>query len=143
MNLEEYVAVQSQAVLKKVASRYKYITYDGSPSLVTEQSHLGDLLRSQLQEAVDPAGVEIVSFMLSDLAYAPEIATAMLQRQQAAATVDARKLVVQGAVGIACDALKELSTRGSPVAAADTSRFVSNLVMVICAERQPVPTIEI
>lgn len=68
--LDGYVHLQGQAILKKVCSQYKYITYDGSPSLITEQSHLGDMLRMQLQQTVDVCGVAVESFMLSDLAYA-------------------------------------------------------------------------
>ena len=141
--IEQYVHVQGQAVLKRVSSRYRYITYDGSPSLITEQAHLGEMLRAELQVMVDVAGVAVESFMLSDLAYAKEIAAQMLVRQQAQATIDARKMIVSGAVGIACDALAELQERGKPVGAADQGKFVSNLVMVICAEKSPVPMIEV
>lgn len=142
-DVDSYVHLQAQAVLKKVASQYRYITYDGSPSLMTEAAHMGEQLRLQLQELVAVAGVRVVSFGLSDLAYAPEIAGAMLVRQQAQATLDARKLITGGAVGIACDALDELAVRGRQVAPADASRFVSNLVMIIAAERAPMPTIEV
>jgi len=69
-SLDGYVHVQGQAILKKVCSQYKYISYDGSPSLITEQAHLGDMLRMQLQQTVDVCGVAVESFMLSDLAYA-------------------------------------------------------------------------
>ena len=120
-----------------------YITYDGSASLMTEASHMGEQLRLQLQELVSVAGVRVVSFGLSDLAYAPEIAAAMLVRQQAQATLDARKLITAGAVGVACDALDELAARGRTVAPDDASRFLSSLVMVIAAERAPQPTIEV
>lgn len=153
-------------MLKRVSSRYRYITYDGSPSLITEQAHLGEMLRAELQVMVDVAGVAVESFMLSDLAYAKEIAAQMLVRQQcvplcasavgrtltdsalrcvprAQATIDARKMIVSGAVGIACDALAELQERGKPVNAAEQGKFVSNLVMVICAEKSPVPMIEV
>ena len=72
-----------------------------------------------------------------------EIAAQMLVRQQAQATIDARKMIVTGAVGIACDALAELTERGKPISAAESGKFVSNLVMVICAEKGPTPTIEV
>jgi regulator of protease activity HflC (stomatin/prohibitin superfamily) len=124
--LDSYVHVQGQAILKKVCSQYKYISYDGSPSLITEQAHLGDMLRLQLQETVNVCGVAVESFMLSDLAYAKEIAAAMLVRQQAQATIDARKMIVSGAVGIAVDALQELADKGKPISPAESSKFVSS-----------------
>ncbi len=82
-NVDAYTHQQAQAVLKRVASQYRYITYDGSPSLITEQAHLGESLRELLQESVAVAGVQVVSFALSDLSFAPEIAAQMLIRQQA------------------------------------------------------------
>jgi hypothetical protein len=142
-DVDGYVHLQAQAVLKKIASQYRYITFDGSPSLMTEAAHLGEQLRLQLQALVVVAGVRVVSFSLSDLAYAPEIAAAMLVRQQAQATVDARKLITSGAVGIACEALEDLAARGRQVAPGDASRFVANLVMVIASERAPRPMIEV
>ena len=142
-SVEDYTHQQAQAVLKRIASQYRYITYDGTPSLITEQAHLGESLRALLQECVDVAGVQVVSFALSDLSFAPEIAAQMLIRQQAQATIDARKMIVAGAVGIACDAVEELAGRGKPVAPAEASRFISNLVLVICGEKAPTPTIEL
>jgi len=142
-NLDQYVELQAQATLKKVVSQYKYITYDGSPSLLTEQSHLGEQLRSQLQMQCAVAGVDIVSFNLSDLAYAPEIASQMLVRQQAQATVDARKTIVSGAVAIACDALDELAQRGKTVTPSDASKFLTNLVLVVTGEKAPTPVIDL
>jgi len=142
-NLDQYVLNQAQVVLKRSCGQYRYITYDGSPSLMSEQAHLGETLRSSLQFFCDCAGVEVVSFSISDLSYAPEIASQMLVRQQAQATVDARKMIVTGAVGIACDALTELADRGKPIPPTDQSKFVSNLVMVICGEARPMPTINI
>ena len=142
-NLDEYVHLQGQAVLKRVVSQYRYITYDGSPSLLTEQSHLGDQLRGQMQEQCSVSGVEIISFMLSDLAYAPEIASQMLVRQQAQAMVDARKTIVSGAVSIACDALDELAQRGKKVTETDASKFLTNLVLVVTGEKAPTPVIDL
>lgn len=83
----------------------------------------------------------MVAFSLNDLSYAPEIASLMLVRQQASATVDARKMIVTGAVSIACDALDGLAARGKTVKAEDQSRFLSNLVLVIASESKPLPTL--
>ena len=109
----EYVHLQGQAVLKRIVSQYRYITYDGSPSLLSEQAHLAEQMREQLQAMVEPAGVEVLSFQLSDLAYAPEVAADLLVRQRAQAMVDAQKLLVAGAVGIAVDAVAELDRLGA------------------------------
>ena len=138
--VDQYVHLQAQAVLKRVAAAFPYITYDGSPSLITEAAHLGEALRAQLGAAVAVAGVEVVTFMLSDLAYAAEIAPQMLVRQQAQAVIDARKLIVGGAVAIAVDAVSLLAQMGKPVAPAEESRFLANLVLVICSEKSPVQT---
>ncbi len=139
--LDAYIRVQAHAVLKRVASRFPYVTYDGSPSLITEQAHLGEQLSALLQEKVNVAGLAVISFELSDLAYAAEIAPQMLVRQQANAIIDARKTSVAGAVGIVTDALEGLSERGHPVDAAEKGRLVSNLMTVICSEKSPVPTV--
>lgn len=72
-NLEVYVRIQAHAVLKRVASRFPYVTYTGTPSLITEQSTLGGELRQLLQQKVEIAGVHVVAYELSDLAYAAEI----------------------------------------------------------------------
>jgi hypothetical protein len=89
------------------------------------------------------AGVDLVSFNLSDLAYAPELASQMLVRQQAQATVDARKTIVSGAVAIACDALDELAQRGKTVTPSDASKFLTNLVLVVTGEKAPTPVIDL
>ena len=142
-SMESYVRIQAHAILKRVCSRYAYVTYDSSPSLMTEQAALGAQLAQLLQEKVDIAGVHVVSFELADLAYAPEIAPQMLVRQQAQAIVDARKTIVAGAVGIVSDALGSLRDSGLEVERGDPqTRLVSNLLTVICSEKSPVPTID-
>jgi len=141
-NMEAYTRIQAHAVLKRLCSRHKYISYDGSPSLMTEQTALGSQLAQMLQEKVDVAGVHVVSFELVDLSYAPEIAPQMLVRQQAQAIVDARKTIVAGAVGIVGDALNSLRDRGVEVGAADQPKFVTNIMTVLCSEKSPVPTID-
>jgi hypothetical protein len=141
-SLESYVRIQAHAVLKRICSRCPYVTYDGSPSLITEQVALGGQLASLLQEKVEIAGVHVISFELADLAYSAEIAPQMLVRQQAQAIIDARKTIVAGAVGIVSDAMGSLAERGLEVAKADQPRLIANLMTVICSEKSPVPTIE-
>jgi regulator of protease activity HflC (stomatin/prohibitin superfamily) len=141
-NMEAYTRIQAHAVLKRLCSRFPYITYDASPSLMTEQASLGGQLAQMLQEKVDVAGVHVLSFELVDLSYSAEIAPQMLVRQQAQAIVDARKTIVAGAVGIVGDALDSLRDRGVEVGAGDQPRFVGNLMTVLCSEKSPVPTID-
>jgi len=95
---ETFMQLQSQAVLKQISSMFPYEAPTGEPSLQTEGAHIADMLIAQLQKRVSVAGAKILSFDLVDLSYAPEIASGMLVRQQAAALVDARKLIVQAAV---------------------------------------------
>lgn len=136
--------IQAHAILKRVASRFPYVTYDGSPSLITEQAALGGQLAQLLEEKVEVAGVHVISFELSDLAYASEIAPQMLVRQQAQAIVDARKTIVAGSVGIVSDALAALNERGYGVGADAQAqgRLIGNLMTVLCSEKSPVPTID-
>lgn len=140
--LDKYIRTQAHAALKRVASRFPYVSYDGTPSLITEQASLGVQLAALLQEKVDVAGVTIIAFELSDLAYAAEIAPQMLVRQQANAIVDARKTIVAGAVGIVTDALAGLKENGHPLENAEKARLISNLMTVVCSEKSPVPTID-
>lgn len=120
--------------------QFPYITYDGTPSLITEAAHLGNELRDALQSAVAVAGVEVLAYSLSDLAYAPEIAAQMLVRQHAQAVNDARKIIVAGAAVIAVDAVNLLEKMGKPIEPKSQSKFLSDLVLVICNERSPVQT---
>lgn len=139
--LDAYVRTQAHAVLKRVASRFPYVTYDGSPCLITEQSALGAQLAALLQEKCNVAGVAIISFELTDLSYAAEIAPQMLVRQQANAIIDARQTIVKGAVGIVSDALDSLGEKGVSVDGQEKARLVGNLMTVLCSEKSPVPTI--
>jgi SPFH domain / Band 7 family len=141
-HLESYVKVQAHAVLKRIASRFPYVTYDGSPSLMTEQAALNGQLTALLQEKTAVAGVSVISFELADLAYADSIAPQMLVRQQAQAILDARKTIVAGAVGIVADALEGLKDRGHEVVGEESKqRIVGNLMTVLCSEKSPVPTV--
>ena len=139
---ESYVRIQAHAVLKRTCSRFPYVTYDGTPSLIKEQVAMGSQLATLLQEKTDVAGVHVISFELTDLAYAQEIAPQMLVRQQAQAIVDARKTIVAGAVGIVSDALEGLKERGLEVERSEQPKLIANLMTVICSEKSPVPTID-
>ena len=96
-----------------------------------------------LQQKSDICGAKIMGFELTDLQYAPEIAQGMLVRQQAQALLDARKVVVEGAVGIVTTAVNSLATNGVKLSDKEQSRLVSNLLAVICSEAKVQPTISI
>ena len=139
----EYVRVQSEAALRGLASRYPYDAHDeektslrGSTALVAEQ------LQKEVEERVEAAGVQVLEARISHLAYAPEIAQAMLQRQQAAAIIGARTRIVEGAVGMVEMALEMLSSKG--VVELDEERkaqMVSNLLVTLVAESSVQPVV--
>jgi regulator of protease activity HflC (stomatin/prohibitin superfamily) len=139
----EYVRVQSEAALRGLATRYPYDVHDdektslrGSTALVAEQ------LQREVEERVEAAGVQILEARISHLAYAPEIAQAMLQRQQAAAIIAARTRIVEGAVSMVEMALDRLLKNGT--VHLDEERkaaMVSNLLVVLCGDRSAHPVI--
>ncbi|MBN1124002.1 MAG: hypothetical protein JXA82_03270 [Sedimentisphaerales bacterium] len=142
LEVEDYLAfVKSQAVavLKQVASKYPY-SADNGVSLKDETSHIGQEMVGVLSEKAKAAGVRIISYEISDLSYAPEIAQAMLVRQQAQALVDARKIVVEGAVEIVDGAIAHLRDRGIAINPAHQSKVVGNLLAVICGDAKVQPT---
>ena len=136
-----FVRTQAMAVLKQVASRYPYESANHTISLKTETEGIAKEMRELLQSKVAVAGAEIASFELSDLSYAPEIARSMLVRQQAQALVDARRVIVDGAVQIVHHALELLSEHGHTLQPHDEARLVSNLLVVICGESHVQPTV--
>jgi len=136
-----FVRDQAQAVMKQVVSRYSYETHDGSASLKSESIVVGKEMVELLQEKVKVAGTKIISFDLNEIAYAPEIASGMLRRQQARALVDARKTIVEGAVDIATDALASLDKKGIHMTEQDKTKLVTNLLTVICADKDATPTV--
>lgn len=135
----EFVKTQAMAVLKQVASKYPYESTTGH-CLKAEAQAIGQEMVGLLQTKVNVAGTTVITFELSDLSYAPEIAQSMLVRQQAQALVDARKVVVEGAVEIVHEAIQHLQAKGLTLAEEERSRLVSNLLTVICGEAKVQPT---
>lgn len=133
-----FVKTQAMAVLKQVASNYPYESESGH-SLKAEAEEVGKEMVELLQKKVRVAGVEVQSYELADLAYAPEIAQAMLVRQQAQALVDARK-IVEGAVEIVDDAVGRLGERGYTLGEQAQSELVRSLLVVICGDSKVQPT---
>lgn len=139
---EDFVAVQSEAALRVLASRHPYDSEDHEVSLRGNPSEICEQLQQDVQERLRKAGVEVIEARISHLAYAPEIAAAMLQRQQAGAVVAARSRIVEGAVGMVEMALEKL-TDGKVVEFDDERRaaMVSNLLVVLCSDRHAQPVV--
>lgn len=138
-----YVAVQSEAALRTVATQYPYDSHaPGELSLSTHTTEVSHALEQALVERLKKAGVEVIEARISHLAYSPEIAAAMLQRQQASAIIAARQKIVEGAVGMVHAALEQLGERG--IVKLDEERkasMVSNLLVVLCSERSTQPVV--
>lgn len=139
---EDFVQVQSEAALRVLASRHPYDSEDSEVSLRGSTTEISDQLQTDIQERLDKAGVNVIEARISHLAYAPEIAAAMLQRQQAQAVVAARTKIVEGAVGMVEMALDHLQ-RDKIVNLDDERRatMVSNLLVVLCSDRHTQPVI--
>jgi hypothetical protein len=141
-NYENYVKVQSEAALRNLATSYPYDAHeDHVKSLRGNTAEVAKHLAEEIQERLAVAGVEVKEARISHLAYAPEIAAAMLQRQQAGAIVAARTRIVDGAVGMVEMALERLEKHGTVMLDEERkAAMVSNLLVVLCGERgaQPV-----
>jgi regulator of protease activity HflC (stomatin/prohibitin superfamily) len=139
---EDYVSVQSEAALRNLASRHPYDSEDHETSLRGSIQEISDQLCHDIQSRLDKAGVNVIEARISHLAYAQEIAAAMLQRQQAHAVVAARTKIVEGAVGMVQLALDRLS-KDKIVELDDERRaaMVSNLLVVLCSDRHAQPVI--
>ncbi|MEZ6140657.1 MAG: SPFH domain-containing protein [Zavarzinella sp.] len=141
-NFEEYVQMQSEAALRNLATQYRYDSPEGEFSLRSNIEEIAERLKYEVQQRVSQAGVEIIEARISHLAYAPEIAAAMLQRQQAGAIIAARAQIVDGAVGMVEHAL-ELLAQKKVMELTDERKaaMVSNLLVVLCSHSVPQPVI--
>jgi len=140
---ENYVKVQSESAVRTLASAYPYDAHSqGEEALSTHTAEVSKRLLTEVQERLGKAGVEVTEARISHLAYAPEIASAMLQRQQASAIIAARQKIVEGAVGMVEMALDMLSSK--KILELDAERkasMVSNLLVVLCSERGTQPVV--
>lgn len=140
---ESYVSIQSEAALRNMATSYPYDIYeDGDISLRSHPQLIADALTKEVQSRLENAGVIVHEARISHLAYAPEIANAMLQRQQATAIIAAREKIVQGAVGMVDLALEQLSEKD--IVELDEERkaaMVSNLLVVLCGDQNTQPIV--
>lgn len=143
-NYEQYLSTQSDAALRSIVRQYPYDGFnnDAEKSLQGSSQEVADSLKAEIQRKVEIAGLEVLEARITHLAYAPEIASAMLQRQQAAAIIDARAMIVDGAVGMVEMALEQLDE--SNVVDLDEERkaaMISNLLVVLCANHDPQPVV--
>ncbi|MEM6638279.1 MAG: SPFH domain-containing protein [Pseudomonadota bacterium] len=141
---ESFVQIQSEAAVRAMAGSYPYDRDEesGKPSLRSHPQDISEHLMQQIQERLSDAGVRVIEARISHLAYAPEIANAMLQRQQASAIIAARSRIVEGAVGMVQMALSQLSEQN--IVELDDERraaMVSNLLTVLCADKATQPVV--
>ena len=139
----QFVHIQSESALRTLASQYHYDSPDDAThSLRASTDQVGERLKAELHERLLKAGVEVVEARISHLAYAPEIAAAMLQRQQATAIIAARQKIVDNAVGMVEMALERLEHKGTVrLDEARKAAIVSNLLVVLCSERGAAPIV--
>lgn len=141
----QYVTIQSEAAVRHLANIFPYDNFEDEEATITLKDgadKVSSLLESELSERLSRAGIEVIEARISHLAYAQEIASAMLQRQQATAVIAARKLIVEGAVGMVEMALDRLSAKN--IVELDEERkaaMVSNLLVVLCGDRNVQPVV--
>lgn len=142
-NYENFVHVQAESALRNLAMTHPYDAHrEGDVALRSNPVEIADQLRGEIQDRLQQAGVEVIEARISHLAYAPEIANAMLRRQQANAVIAARSRIVEGAVGMVQMALEQLAEK--QVVELDEERkaqMVSNLLVVLCSEQDTQPVL--
>ncbi len=140
---DSFVHIQSEAALRNLASSHPYEAHnDGEVALRSDPAIIAERLKKEVQARLDQAGMEVIEARISHLAYAQEIASAMLKRQQAQAIVAARRTIVEGAVGMVQMALEEIDRH--KIVELDEERkaaMVSNLLVVLCGEENAQPVI--
>ncbi len=140
---ESFVQIQSEAAIRSMASTYPYDpSEDSKVSLRSHPMEVSEKMRSEIQDRLQKAGINVIESRISHLAYAPEIAQAMLRRQQAGAIIEARQRIVEGAVGMVEHALTSLKEKG--VVDLDDERraaMVSNLLVVLCSDSATQPVV--
>lgn len=139
---EQFLRVQAEAAIRTLATAHPYDGHGDELSLRGNPHEIGEELKQEVQSRLEKAGIEVLDSRISHLAYAPEIAGAMLRRQQASAIIDARTRIVGGAVSMVQMALEQLSTQ--QIVELDEERkaaMVSNLLVVLCSERESQPVV--
>jgi len=129
----QFVTQQALTILRQITSMYSFESHDGAPSLRSDTAHINEKLAAALEQVSRPIGVRILSFRLDEISYSQEIASLMLKRQAAKAIVDARKVIVEGAVGLSQGALQALKDKGVALTQQQATRLVNNLLTVLCS----------
>jgi regulator of protease activity HflC (stomatin/prohibitin superfamily) len=141
-NFIEFVAIQAETAVRQIASDYPYDDHDGGLSLRGSAGEINARLAEQIIQRVSTAGVKVIETRLTRLSYAPEIAHAMLRRQQAGAMVAARQRIVEGAVGMVEAALARLDADGLVELDAERkAAMVSNMLVVLCSDHPTQPVV--
>ncbi|MFD0696408.1 SPFH domain-containing protein [Paenibacillus sp. GCM10027628] len=141
-NYDKFVEIQSETALRHVASKYPYDRYEGEGySLRGNADEVAAELSLELQERLAVAGVEVIESRLTHLAYSTEIASAMLQRQQASAILSARQKIVEGAVGMVQMAIAQLEAEGLQLDEEKKAAMINNLLVAIVSDRSASPVI--
>ena len=144
-NYEKFAEIQSESALRKMAMEYSYDNFEDETAEITLRSsstEINEMLENEISERLSLAGIEVIEARISHLAYSQEIASAMLQRQQASAVVAARSKIVEGAVGMVEMALEALSKK--EIVHLDEERkaaMVSNLLVVLCSDKSASPVV--
>lgn len=143
-NYKNYLSIQCDAIIRNTARKYPYDTNEqgDEKSLRGSSQEIAGIMKLELQDKVADAGIQIIDVRITHLAYAPEIASAMLQRQQAVAIIDARQKIVEGAVGMVQMALEKLNE--NEIVELDEERkaaMVSNLLVVLCGNKDAQPIV--
>ena len=144
-NYEEYLFIQSDSIIRNTARAYPYDDFESDDVELTLRGsslEIADKMKKDLQDKVENAGLEIMEVRITHLAYAEEIAAAMLRRQQATATIAAKEKIVEGAVGMVKMALEQLEE--DQLVILDDERkaaMVSNLLVVLCGDKDPQPIV--
>lgn len=143
-NYRKFIEDQASAVIKRVSAQFPYESPDHSePCLKLENDKVTEAFIAELQTAVNAAGIRVLNVRLNDLTYAPEIAQAMLMRQQAMALIDARKTIVEGAVEIVKDAVHRLGNAELHMSNEQREQLISNLLVVICSGERAQPVVQV
>ena len=144
VDAHKFIEDQAGAIIKRVCSKYPYDHSDGNElCLKNESAVISNELVAELQEAVSLSGVVVESVKFNDLAYAPEIAQAMLMRQQAQAFIEARKTIVDGAVSLVKDACTQLDADGIKLSPPAQEQLVTNLLVVLCSGESAQPVVQV
>jgi regulator of protease activity HflC (stomatin/prohibitin superfamily) len=143
-NYDDYVHVQAESAIRHITTSFPYDAgKEGELSLRTSVDEVSEGLRQEIQERVKAAGIQVIEARINHLAYAPEIASAMLQRQQAEAILAARRQIVMGAVSMVEMTLKHLEGKNIiRLDEASKGRMVSNLMMVLCSDKSAQPVVD-